>query len=168
MEYTVLTVKQPWASLICSGIKDIENRTWKLPEKYKGKRILIHSSIKPDRIKFEIQGQATSKEITICSALNEAEENNLFGCIIGSVEVIDCVVNHPSIWAKQTVFVDRCFRDPAVHNNKEWKVDIAGNLFSKKDIIYNWMLANPILFEEPIPVKGKLSLWKYETDKILK
>lgn len=34
---------------------------------------------------------------------------------------------------------------------------------------YNWMLANPILFKEPIMnVKGKLGLWKFETDKILK
>jgi hypothetical protein len=88
MEYTVLTVKQPCASLICSGIKDIENRTWKFPEKYKGQRILIHSSIKPDRIKFEMQGQATEQEIMISSTLNRANENELFGCIIGSVEIL--------------------------------------------------------------------------------
>lgn len=25
----LLTIKQPWASLICLGIKDVENRTWK-------------------------------------------------------------------------------------------------------------------------------------------
>ena len=35
-----LSVKQPWASLICSGIKDIENRTWKT--KFRG-RVLIHA-----------------------------------------------------------------------------------------------------------------------------
>lgn len=28
--------------------------------------------------------------------------------------------------------------------------------------IYNWVLANPILFPEPIPAKGKLSFWEYE------
>ena len=161
MEYTVLTVKQPWASLICSGIKDIENRTWKLPEKYKGKRILIHSSIKPDVIKFEMQGQATSKEITICSALNEAEENNLFGCIIGSVEVVDCVINYPSIWAEKYKKCDI----PTCENCAENKHKC---IYYKKPI-YNWVLANPILFKEPIMnVKGKLSLWKYETDKIFK
>lgn len=35
-----LTVKQPWASLIVMGIKDVENRTWTTP--YRG-RILIHA-----------------------------------------------------------------------------------------------------------------------------
>ena len=24
-----LSVQQPWASLICAGIKDVENRSWK-------------------------------------------------------------------------------------------------------------------------------------------
>ena len=40
----VLSVQQPWASLICAGIKDVENRTWKaakVPD-----RILIHASSK--------------------------------------------------------------------------------------------------------------------------
>lgn len=25
----VLSIQQPWAALICAGIKDVENRTWK-------------------------------------------------------------------------------------------------------------------------------------------
>ena len=40
----VLSVQQPWASLICAGIKDVENRTWKAA-KVPG-RILIHASSK--------------------------------------------------------------------------------------------------------------------------
>lgn len=36
-----LSIKQPWASLIAHGIKDIENRTW--ATKYRGK-VLIHAS----------------------------------------------------------------------------------------------------------------------------
>lgn len=42
-----ITIKQPWASLIVHGIKDIENRTWSCPKKYLGQRVLIHSSGKP-------------------------------------------------------------------------------------------------------------------------
>lgn len=29
-----ISVKQPWAYLLCAGIKPIENRTWPLPEKH--------------------------------------------------------------------------------------------------------------------------------------
>ena len=42
-----ITIKQPWASLIVHGIKDIENRTWACPWKYIGHRVLIHASGKP-------------------------------------------------------------------------------------------------------------------------
>ena len=39
-----ISIKQPWASLIAHGIKDIENRTWKCPKKYLGQRVLIHAA----------------------------------------------------------------------------------------------------------------------------
>lgn len=127
----VLTVKQPWGVLICAGIKDIENRTWKLPEKYRGERVLIHVSAKADDIKLAIDGQATAEEIQLLSALNYCDENELYSAIIGSVRFMDCVINHESIWAKKGV--------------------------------YNWVLANPILFEKPIlNVKGKLGFWNYD------
>ena len=38
-----ISVKQPWSYLICSGIKDVENRSWKT--NFRG-RVLIHSSKK--------------------------------------------------------------------------------------------------------------------------
>jgi hypothetical protein len=37
-----LSVRQPWASLLVSGLKDIENRMW--APNFKG-RILIHASL---------------------------------------------------------------------------------------------------------------------------
>ena len=120
-----ITIKQPWASLIVHGIKDIENRTWPCPKKYIGQRVLIHSSaipvemINPNSVFTRQQWDSFSlgfqREI-ICG------EGYINSAIIGSVEIIDCVMNHPSIWAEKGV--------------------------------YNWLLANPILFPEPIPVWG--------------
>jgi len=141
----VLTVKHPWAYLICSGIKDIENRTWKLPEKYRGERVLIHASAKPDNIKLAIEGQATVKEIQLFSALNYCDEDELYSAIIGSVEIVDCVINHPSIWAEKS--------EPG-------QCEITGEWIKPT---YNWVLANPILFDKPIlKVKGKLGFWDYD------
>jgi hypothetical protein len=141
-----ITVKQPWASLIVEGIKDIENRTWKCPQKYIGKRVLIHAGMKPDNIKLEIEGQASVKEIQMFSALGRAEDDSIFGCIIGSVEIVDCVINHPSIWAEKSegVMVGHTF----VHK-------------PENKVIWNWVLANPIKFDKPTPCKGKLSFWNY-------
>jgi hypothetical protein len=140
----VITVKQPYASLIVDGVKDIENRTWKCPEGYVGKRILIHAGLKPANIKYEMEGQATSKEILMFSALNRAEEENLFGYIIGSVQIVDCVINHPSVWAER--FID-------------------GHIFvckTNNKVIWNWVLANPIKFDKPIYCKGHLRFFEYK------
>lgn len=139
-----ITIKQPWASLIIEGIKDVENRTWKT--NFRG-RVLVHASARPANIKYEIEGQASIKEIQMFSALGRAEEDDLFGCIIGSVEIVDCVINHPSIWAEKTTYA------------------YLGKLTVEcQPPIYNFVLANPIKFPEPIPMKGKLSFWESECE----
>lgn len=44
-----LTIRQPWAGAIAHQTKRVENRTWKLPAKHEGARILIHAGAQPDR-----------------------------------------------------------------------------------------------------------------------
>lgn len=48
-----ISIKQPWASLIAHGIKDVENRTWKCPQEYIGQRVLIHVSKTTDENGWE-------------------------------------------------------------------------------------------------------------------
>lgn len=128
-----ITIKQPWASLIVHGIKDIENRNWRT--NLRG-RVLIHSSAKGDIAKFGCL-QSNQRLKVLNTSMGRIGFNDLpFGSIIGSVEIIDCVQNHPSIWADKGV--------------------------------YNWVLANPVIFENPIPAKGKLSFWDYPGIKEVK
>lgn len=44
-----LTIRQPWAGAIAHQTKRVENRTWKLPPKHEGARILIHAGAQPDK-----------------------------------------------------------------------------------------------------------------------
>ena len=70
----VITIKQPFASLIAEGIKQYEFRTWKT--KYRGE-LLIHA------------GKGIDKK-----AMKKFEHLNLeypSGCIIGKVNLTDCV-----------------------------------------------------------------------------
>lgn len=136
-----LSVKQPWAYLICSGIKDIENRTWKCPQKYIGQRVLIHASGAKAQFNFSNAHYEKFRELNMRRWYN----NDFYkSAIIGSVEIVDCVVNHPSIWAEKT----------------HYEVNLALHPLRP---IYNWVLANPILFEKPIlNVKGKLGFWDYD------
>ncbi|MGS4345124.1 ASCH domain-containing protein [Myroides odoratus] len=84
-----LSVKQPWAELICLGVKDIENRTWRT--RYRG-RVYIHASMYPDK------NAIISKERE--QATDHIEEFQFEkSAIIGEVTIIDCVQNHKSIWA---------------------------------------------------------------------
>lgn len=136
-----LSIKQPWASLIAHGIKDIENRTWKTH--FRGK-IYIHASAKIVDVEFTTaQTSALFSNNIWHSGAGFPSEMRVVSAIIGEVEIIDCVVNHPSIWAEKDSVINQ------------------GDLEAKT--IYNWVLANPVLYEKPIlNVKGKLSFWEFE------
>lgn len=65
------------------------------------------------------------------------------GAIIGEAEIVDCIL------------VDACFDDSLRKEN-----DI---VYSSDHVgLYAWKLANIKKYEEPIYVKGKLSLWEYK------
>lgn len=138
-----LSIKQPWASLIAHGIKDVENRTWKT--NHRG-RIYIHVSA-PKKFNVEMTDEQT---ILAAPVLAKVFDFDLpFGAIIGEVDIVDCVLNHESIWAEHM----------STHQCEETGIKI---LDRGQKYIWNWVLANPVLYDEPIlNVKGKLSLWDY-------
>ena len=144
-----LTIKQPWASLIVTpssedstkGIKDIENRTW--PTKFRG-TVLIHAGASTTFNAFMPDGSTVNDKLEELG-LNWFYYDIPHSAIIGSVDIVDCVVNHPSVWAEKN--------NPA---------DLPEGITFIKPV-YNWVLENAVLFENPIlNVKGKLSLWDYQ------
>ena len=137
-----ISIKQPWAHLIVEGIKDIENRTW--PTKVRG-RVLIHASAKPVKYTDAQEFFGIKRYLAIKDNL-PTRTNCDYSAIIGSVEIVDCVINHPSIWADKLSPTEKVL------------YHIAG---TKPAPIYNWVLANPIKFPEPIPAKGILNFWNY-------
>ncbi len=71
----VLTIREPWASLIINGYKEYEFRNWKT--NYRGK-ILIHTSSIIDK-----------------DMLDRFKDYNLdyiTGAIIGEAEIVDCIL----------------------------------------------------------------------------
>ncbi len=137
-----ISIKQPWASLIIEGIKDIENRTWKTS--FRG-TVLVHATAKTAGIPSELLTNEQWDSLHYCIEspfwmfeLMAGRYTN--SAIIGTVDIVDCVVNHPSIWAEKTDYEN----------------------FNEDPVYYNWVLSNPVKFDEPIlNVKGKLSLWDY-------
>lgn len=146
-----LSIKQPWASLIAHGIKDIENRTW--ATKHRG-TIYIHASGKPSG---ELNQLLTDDQYERLPNHAFLSENYPKSAIIGTVDIVDCVINHGSIWAERTPSCSPHYpKGLPAHMGK-----------GREDAIYNWVLANPVLFDEPIlNVKGKLSLWEFEESEV--
>jgi len=81
----LISIRQPWATLIASGAKDVENRTW--PTKYRP--LLVHAAKRSDDI--------TSDDIHRRFGVSLPPELPLGG-IVGMTEIVDCVKAHPSNW----------------------------------------------------------------------
>ena len=136
----VLSLQQPWASLIAAGIKDVENRTWK-PKEIPSK-ILIHAS---EKCTMRTVGNEPIEWIQ--EIMNEQMMGNIpeftdmpSNAIIGyfSIDRIDKKIDS-SIWASGE---------------------------DDSEDLYYWHVKDCYLFDEPIKdVKGKLWLWDYDLDE---
>lgn len=99
-----LSLSQPWAWLIVTPdserpqfpLKDIENRTWRLPTKSFSipQRIYVHATLKMADLSYQIiRDILEPKSIQI-----PAKEDLALGAIIGEVTIKSCVVESDSAW----------------------------------------------------------------------
>jgi ASCH domain len=77
----IITLRQPWAELVVSGVKNIENRGWSTA--YRGP-VLIHAGLHVEREACRKHGVDPSKLPR--------------GAVVGVVELADCVTKHRSPW----------------------------------------------------------------------
>lgn len=132
-----LSIKQPWAWLICSGFKDVENRYWY--RRNYPKLIYVHASnSKSDMTKevlARIMRRLTGKQ---AAELMVVYERLAFGAVIGEVSITECRYR------------------PGDEN---------ANLFSKWHEAgqYGFYLKNPVLYVNPIPCAGKLGFFEIES-----
>jgi len=102
-----LSIKNPWAYLCALGIKGIENRTWKT--NFRG-TFLIHVSgqiypfFKGNNLAFTPEQWQDINKVIDLKKPGEKEKFFTTSAIIGQVDLVDCVMNHDSIWAEQSPF----------------------------------------------------------------
>lgn len=124
----VLTIKQPWASLIMQRNKRFEFRSWQT--KYRGD-LLIHAGLGIDKEAMKKLEKYIPKDMPR-------------GKILGKVKLVDCIKMSPE------------FKECLLKENK----DIYTESSFKEN--YGWQVSDVEVFENPIEVKGHLSLWEYE------
>jgi hypothetical protein len=128
----VISLTEPWATLIKENKKHIETRSWKTS--YRGTLYIHASSTKVSN------DTKNNKEL-----MKMIEERNLnFGYIICKCNLIDCI--------KMT---DEYVKDIKDNNYQEY---ICGNY---KPGRYAWILDDIEVLDIPIKAKGKLSVWEY-------
>ena len=127
-----LSIRQPYAWLICAGYKDVENRNWRT--NFRG-RIYVHSS----KVAVELHDPHV-KQFVVAALANQAKTNEIeayisstlefsYGAIIGEVDIVDCVTTSDSPW-----FVGR----------------------------YGFVLKKPVLYKEPILCRGSVGFFIQE------
>ncbi len=128
----VLSLTEPYATLIKNGIKNIETRSWKTT--YRGRLYIHASSTKIPKAYRENQA--------LMSLVNNKELS--YGNIICSCDLVDCVE-----------MTDE-FIDDIRKNNNEYVTGI----YAKGR--YAWILKNIEILDNPIKAKGHLGIWNYE------
>lgn len=127
----VISIIEPWASLIKEGIKEIETRSWKT--NYRGK-IYIHASLK----------KVSKKDERINNLVSLLEDKDFkYGHIIAEAELVDCI------------YMDEQFLKEIKENKQEY---ICGEYSLGR---YAWKLSNIKVLDKPIPTKGNLGIWNY-------
>ena len=128
----VLSLTEPYATLIKNGIKTIETRSWKTS--YRGRLYIHASSTKIPK--------AYKENHALMSLVNNKELS--YGNIICSCDLVDCIE-----------MTDE-FIDEIKKNNNEYVTGI----YAKGR--YAWILKNIEVLDNPINVKGHLGIWNFE------
>ena len=132
----VITVWEPWASLIKEGVKRVETRSW--ATKYRGglyihagKKILTRQNVIEYREMLELL----------------ADTDFRYGRIVAKCRLTDCRI------------MDEALIGEVRKNHSEY---ISGFYSVGR---YAWMLADIEPLTSPIPARGRLGLWEYNQMK---
>ncbi len=152
-----LSIRQPWAWLICTtdpenpgfGLKPVENRPWKIGRnprhgQYSSRdvnnftislpeRIYVHAGKIPDdnrgfQSAFDILRRLHGQSDANIIWKNFWALGNQLGAIIGEITITDCIKDSKSPWA------------------------VPGQ--------NHFVLANPVLYDKPIPYRGQLGFFE--------
>ena len=133
----VLSLLQPWASLVVMGAKRIETRSWQTA--HRGE-LLIHASL-------------GKKGAALCAGAPfshhiKAFDRLPFGAIIGSVVLTD-ILPVEMLPLSNKALANLTLEEKAFGDYSRGR--------------YAWLLSEAVMFDEPISVKGGLGIWKYNS-----
>jgi hypothetical protein len=169
-ELRALTVRQPWAGCIAHLDKRIENRSWRLPDKYLGTEVAVHAAAAVDRDNMSApmgaEGWASlfgsNAEWDAWRSWHPGRKQRdmanwppklALGAVVSVATLADChrfdwdeLCGYSGDWSESSRHPGLC--SPYVVLGVEW----------------HWELAGVRPLAEPVPCKGKLGLWRLPED----
>lgn len=140
----VITLSQPWAQLVVSGAKGNETRGWKPSQEVWericscGRDLYIHAAKK-----FQINYPEYFKNERHFKKFIVSNSTLITGAIIGKVRLCGFKSTNDKEFLRSLTAQEKAFGD---YNPNRWA----------------WPLEEPEIFDHPINVDGKLSVWEYE------
>ena len=135
----VLSFLQPWASLTVMGLKKLETRSWSTS--HRGE-LLIHASMGR-------AGALLAKEPPFSKYI-KGFSMLPFGAIIGKVVLTDVIK------------VESLHLSGEAINRLSMEERAFGDYSNGRFV---WVLEEPEILRQPIPVKGTLGLWNFDLEK---
>ena len=149
----VVTLHQPWATLITLGVKTVETRSWPAPERLLGQTFAIHAGKRVvrqpgDRIERELLdrvGQDWNRTIPTGAVLSTAV---LAG--IARVEYVDPMTGHAVHDVRTEV--------GCAAGRGRTPIDPWGDFSPGR---WLWFLADVKAFPKPVPAIGRQGFWRW-------
>lgn len=131
----VLSLLQPWASLVVMGVKTIETRSW--TTNYRGP-LLIHAGLR------KAGNYINNIPIIYTNTFGKLP----YGAILGIVQLEKIIL----------------LKDFDITSEQINKMSLEDDTFGNHDDKnrYGWVLKEAIQFDEPITTRGSLRLWEFE------
>jgi hypothetical protein len=160
-----ISLWQPWAQAVVTkhpnfyyrGLKEYETRSFRPPHKHIGQRILIHAAKKYENWQKDLLSSKTISD-SIGNPFNKFHESGdlvitdkHFGAIVGSVLLLSVITSEQFYTSGPSYS-----RTPT----DEWAM---GDWTSGR---FGWKLANPVLFDVPVPLKGMQGFWNVPVNKL--
>lgn len=128
----VISIKEPFATLIANKVKHIETRSWKT--NYRGE-IYIHASLSKNNTKRDNYDY-------YLSLLPDGYEME-YGNIICKANLTDCIYMDEN-------FINSIKQDKTEYNVGHYEIGR-----------YAWIISNVQVLKRKIPAKGKLGIWNF-------
>ncbi|MFB6469289.1 ASCH domain-containing protein [Cytobacillus sp. Hz8] len=139
----VISVKQPWATLIALGEKSFETRSWQT--NFRGE-VAIHASKNIDRM--------ACQESLVIEVLHKhgfiLPHDLPLGMILATCQIVNCFEVREDLEDSALLYEG---------------LMVSGNEYHFGDYRkgrYAWKLCDVKMLNEPIAAKGKLGLWNYD------